>query len=636
MRIRIRLLCCASLLALSAAATAAELPLEHFFKPSQYSNIQLSPDGTHLAAIAPREGKFRNIAVIELATMQSRFVTALGKGQGEVNGFTWANDDRLLFFMDADGNESFGIFAVNKDGSGGRALATPNVGRSFRFTQVLDLLEDEPEYILVTNNDRLAAYPDVYRMWIKNGDKKRIRRNPGNITGWATDQNGEIRFAFSQEEGPRTNALYLPPGADEWETLISFRYDEPGFFPVNISHDGKTAYVVSNIDLDGNRRDKAGLYSYDLEQRKLTALLFEHPDVDAGGISISDVTKKPIATGYYTDKPQVHYFDEEWDAHQHGINQALPGTINSFTSVTRDESKTIVTAWNSTQPPKYYLYDRAKSSLEELVASQPWVNPDEMAPMQSVQYTARDGLKINGYLTLPKGSDGKNLPFIINPHGGPQARDGYGYSPEIQFLANRGYAVMQINFRGSVGYGMDFVDAGNRQWGLKMQDDISDAVAWAVQEGIADPERVCIYGGSYGGYATMAGLTYTPELYKCGINYVGVTSIPLLFKTLPDAWEAGRPQLEWRIGNPKTDRDLLEDRSPINHVEKIQAPLMMAYGKRDARVDLSHATRLERQLKKHKKEYQLMIKIDEGHGFRKYENRMDYYEAMEAFLAKNL
>ena len=365
-------------------------------------------------------------------------------------------------------------------------------------------------------------------------------------------------------------------------------------------------------------------------------MLFEHPDVDVGGISISDVTKKPIATGYYTDKPQVHYFDEEWDAQQQGINQALPGTINSFTSVTRDESKTIVTAWNSTQPPKYYLYDRAKSSLEELVASQPWVNPDEMAPMQSVQYTARDGLKINGYLTLPKGSDGKNLPFIINPHGGPQARDGYGYSPETQFLANRGYAVMQINFRGSVGYGMDFVDAGNRQWGLKMQDDITDAVAWAVREGIADPERVCIYGGSYGGYAAMAGLTYTPELYKCGINYVGVTSIPLLFKTLPDAWEAGRPQMEWRIGNPKTDKALLEDRSPINHVEKIKAPLMMAYGKRDARVDLSHATRLERQLKKHKKDYQLMIKIDEGHGFRKYENRMDYYEAMEAFLKKNL
>ena len=225
---RIKLLLCTALMAL-AGATAAELPLEHFFKPAQYSNVQLSPDGTHLAAIAPREGKYRNIAVIELATMQSRFVTALGKGQGEVSGFTWANDDRILFFMDADGNESFGIFAVNKDGSGGAVLATPDVGRSFRFTQVLDLLENDPEYILVTNNDRLAAYPDVYRMWIKNGNKKRIRRNPGNILGWGTDQNGEIRFAFSQEEGPRTNALYLPPGADEWETLISFRYDEPGF-----------------------------------------------------------------------------------------------------------------------------------------------------------------------------------------------------------------------------------------------------------------------------------------------------------------------------------------------------------------------------------------------------------------------
>ena len=633
MRLRLKILAAFMLLGATTAAWADTLPLDYFFKPSRYSNVQLSPDGTHLAAIAPFEDH-RNIAVINLATFESRFVTQVT--DGEVTGFNWANDDRLLFYMDADGNESFGIFAVNKDGSKARVLAEPKVGRSFRFTSVLDLLEDDPEYILVTNNERLAAYPDVYRMYIENGNMKRILRNPGDVTNWQTDQQGNIRFAVAQAEGPKTEVRYLPPGSKEWETLIAFNYDEPGFVPVNMSHDGKTAYVSSNVDLDGNRRDKAGLYSYDLEERKLKELLFEHPDVDVTGAFVSDATEKLVAAIYYTDKPQQHYFDEDWDSVQKSLDAALPDTINSLTSLTEDEMTAIVAAWNSRQPAKYYMFDREENKITELVESRPWVDPDDMAEMRPIQYRARDGLLINGYLSLPAGGESERLPLIINPHGGPWARDTFGYNAEIQFLANRGYAVLQVNFRGSTGYGLDFLHAGNREWGLAMQDDISDAVAWAIEEGIADPERVCIYGGSYGGYATMAGLTYTPDLYKCGINYVGVTSIPLLFDTMPDAWEAGRPQMEWRIGSPKADKELLEDRSPLNHIENIQAPLMMAYGKRDARVDLSHALKAERELKRHEKDYQLMIKTDEGHGFRKYQNRIDYYSMMEEFLAKNL
>ncbi len=624
---------CAVLLGVMNLAAAESLPLEHFFKPARYSNVQLSPDGTHLAAIAPVEDH-RNIAVINLETAESRFVTRIT--DKEVNGFAWANNDRILFFMDDDGNESFGIFAVDKDGSDGRVLAEPVIGRAFRYTQVLDLLDDDPDSILVSSNERLAPYPDVYKMSVRNGRKNRIITNPGNVSGWITDQHGEVRLAVGQEKGPRTSVYYLPPGAEEWETLISFQFDEPGFFPANISHDGKTLYVNSYLGLDGNPRDKAGLYSYDLEQRKLTELLFEHPDVDVGQAVISDVTEQLAAVTYYTDKPQIHYFDPQWDGIQQGINQALPETINTFTSMTRDETKMIVVAWNSMQPPTYYIFDRNKGNLEELAASRPWVDASQMAEMRPIQFTARDGLKINGYLTLPADSEGKGLPLILNPHGGPWARDEYGYSSETQFLANRGYAVLKVNFRGSTGYGSEFLDAGNKQWGLAMQDDLTDAVEWAIREGIADPERICIYGASYGGYATMAGLTYTPELYQCGINYVGVTSIPLLFKTLPKAWDAIRPQMEWRVGDPKADKALLEDRSPLNHVDKIQVPLLMAYGTKDARVDLSHATQAERQLKRHEKDYQLMIKKDEGHGFRKYENVMDYYKMMEEFLANHL
>ncbi|MEM7611573.1 MAG: S9 family peptidase [Pseudomonadota bacterium] len=621
------------LIGLTVNVQAAEpLPLEHFFKPALYSNVQLSPDGTHLAAIAPLN-EHRNIAVINLETSESRFVTSVD--DGEVTGFTWANDDRLLFFMDADGNESFGIFAVNKDGSRGRVLAEPKIGRAFRFTQVLDILEEDPEFILVTNNDRLAAYPDVYRMSIINGSKKRILRNPGNISGWGTDQNGEIRFATSQA-GPSTSVMYMPPGSEEWETLISFRFDEPGFQPVNISHDGKTAYVASYLDLEGNARDKAGLYSYDLTERKLTELLFEHPDVDVGGVSISDVTRKPVAATYNADKPGIHYFDEEWGQIQAGIDQALPDTINRPTSTTRDENTAIITAWSSTQPPKYFMYDRKESSLSQLVSSRPWVNPETMAEMKPIKFTARDGLEIPGYLTLPVDRESSRVPLILNPHGGPWARDSYSYNNEIQFLANRGYAVLQVNFRGSAGFGSEFIDAGNREWGLAMQDDLTDAVAWAIDEGIADPDRICIYGASYGGFAAMAGLTFTPELYKCGINYVGVTSIPLLFDTMPAAWEGGLPQMIRRVGDPDEDEDFLQNRSPLNHIENIEVPLFMAYGKRDARVDLSHALKAEKELKRHEKDYELMIKMDEGHGFRKYDNVIDYYQTMETFLSENL
>ena len=243
---------------------------------------------------------------------------------------------------------------------------------------------------------------------------------------------------------------------------------------------------------------------------------------------------------------------------------------------------------------------------------------------------------MHGYLTLPQGSDGKNLPMIMHPHGGPWARDGWGFNPEIQFLANRGYAVLQVNFRGSTGFGMDHLQSSYKQWGQAMQNDITDAVRWAVNEGVADKDRVCIYGASYGGYAAMAGLTYTPELYKCGINYVGVTDIPLLFKTAPDAWASGLDQMKEMVGDPKKEKEFLEEWSPSNHADKIKVPVFMAYGLQDPRVNIRHARVMEDAMQDNGVTYELMIKKDEGHGFRKEENQYDFYGRVESFLAENL
>lgn len=616
----------------------AAKPVEHYFKKPEFAQMALSPDGKYLGALAPIENRM-NLIVLDLETYKSQAVTSIKKQ--DVSNFIWASNDRLLFFMDDDGNESFGIFAVNKDGSKPRTLVKPAKekmsGGSFvlRQTAVLDLLEDDPEHILVTSNEKRAAYPDVYKMNIFTGRKKMHERNFGNVVGWITDHNGEVRGA-GEQDGLISRSWYKNPKTGEWEKIAESVFPEPGFGPAGISYDGKTLYMLSYLTENGETRDKAGLYTYDLETRKMGELLFEHDEVDVGGISFSDKKKKLIAVSYYTDKPHVHYFDQDFTALQATVDAALKGTRNSISSMNKEENLAIITAWSDTQPGIYYLYDLEKKVIKELASSREWIKPEEMAEMKPVKFKARDGLTLNGYLTVPPGSDGKNLPLVINPHGGPWARDSWGFNPETQFLANRGYAVMQVNFRGSTGYGREFLHASYKKWGLSMQDDISDAVQWAVDQGIVDKERVCIYGGSYGGYATMAGLTYTPELYKCGINYVGVTSIPLLFETMPKTWEAAREQFKIQAGDPEKDRELLEDRSPSNHADKIQAPLLMAYGKRDPRVVLKHAKIMAKEMDKHDKPYELIIKKDEGHGFRKFENQVEFYGRMANFLDEHI
>jgi dipeptidyl aminopeptidase/acylaminoacyl peptidase len=274
--------------------------------------------------------------------------------------------------------------------------------------------------------------------------------------------------------------------------------------------------------------------------------------------------------------------------------------------------------------------------MEELAEIYDWLPEDSLARTEPVTIEARDGLQLPAYLTLPPSSDGKNLPMVLNVHGGPWARDSWGFNPEVQLMANRGYAVLQVNFRGSTGYGQDFRNASRKQWGLKMQDDLTDAVRWAVETGVADPDRVCIYGGSYGGYAAMAGATFTPDLYQCAINYVGVTDINLLFETMPASWELLRKEMIRDVGDPEKDKELLADRSPINHVDKIQVPILMAYGRQDPRVVLEHALSFEKQLKLHEKDYELIIKNKEGHGFRKFENQVEWYTKVIDFLDANL
>lgn len=626
----------------NAAIAAEQIPVEDFFKRSPFTGFQLSPDGKYLAAITPINER-RNIAVIDLETREARAVT--GMKDRDISGFSWANNDRILFYMDTDGNESFGIFAVNKDGTKTRTLIAPAAtqmqGGSFvvRTASVINRLKNDPKDVLVST-PRFAngmVIQDVKKMNILNGRLRMVELNPGNIGGYITNEAGDVIGAVAFEGGKR-KVLYRKPGKKEWTTLVEFEEANGGYYPAWISDDGERMYVSSNVDSNGEKRDKSAIYKYDIDANKIGELIFEHPDVDVGGVWASDVKEELVAVTYNAEKPGRHFVDQEWEKIIKGIEAAFPNKIVSPSSITEDEMKMIMTVWDSRNPATYYLFDRSNSNMEELAIAYDWLNADALGEMRPVAIESRDGLTLPAFLTIPPDSDGKNLPLIINPHGGPRARDFWGFNPEVQLMANRGYAVLQVNFRGSTGYGQEFDKAGWGKWGAEMQNDITDAVLWAIEQDIADPERICIYGGSYGGYAAMAGLTFTPELYKCGINYVGVTDINLLFETMPASWKLVRAEMKRTIGDPDDEEEarLMAERSPINHVDKIKVPLLMGYGKQDPRVVLDHALKLEKKLKQYEVDYELIIEDKEGHGFRKFENQVEWYTKLIEFLDENL
>ena len=642
MMIRYRLLVLMLSLSCSLGALATEQkPLEHFFKKAQYSGFTLSPDGRKIAVLAPVKERM-NLVVMNSDLSGAQLVTQVEKQ--DVNGFAWASNERLIFFMDDDGNESFGMFAVNADGSEPRTLHEPAAAQiaageraAIRYAQPINMLKDDPKHILVISNEKRASYPDVYKMNIYTGRKRLVQRNLDNVGGWFTDFDGNL-IGASVTDGLENAVLIRNPETGDFEELVRARYDEPSFAPVGMKGDGENGWVSSNLTPDGQARDKAAIYEYNFKTRSFGKLVYEHPKVDVTGITVSDKTRDIVSVGFSWDKPEVIYIDPRWKSAMEGVNQALPDTLNFISSVNEDETLGVVVAYSSQQPAEYYLLDFEGRKLTYLSASRPWVKAEEMAQTTSYTMTARDGRQLQGYLTLPPGSEGKNLPTIVHPHGGPWARDGYGYNPEIQFLANRGYAVLQVNFRGSTGFGMEHMMSSRKQWGRAMQDDITDSLKWAIEQGISDPERVCIYGASYGGYATMAGLTYTPELYKCGINYVGVTDLVVFQETTPDAWASGEEFIADMVGDRKSEKEFLEQWSPARNADRIEAPLLMAYGRQDPRVHIDNLKVMEKALEKAGKEegrdYWTIVKKDEGHGFRKFENQMEFYGRMEEFLAR--
>ena len=614
----------AALLAPGAAALAApakQIPLRDFFKNPEQAGHQISPDGRYLAWAAPWERRM-NIFVRPVGGGEAVRVT--GETARDIAAFAWKGE-RLIYAKDFGGDENFHVVSVDAKGGDLKDL-TP--GEKLRAS-VVDILYDDDDYLILAHNRRDAKVFDVYRVNVKSGAEKLVAQNPGNVTGWQTDHQGKLRAAVTSD-GVNTSLLYRDSEDEPFKPIVTSSFRET-VGPVLFTFDDRKLYVRSN-----RGRDKAALFVLDPKTAKEEELLFEHPEVDVGGLSYSRKRKVLTTATYVTWKVQRKFFDAETEAMYRDLESKLPGYQVSVVSTNRAEDKYIVATSSDRSRGKRYLYDQATRKLELLADVSPWLPESELAEMKPIQYKSRDGLPIHGYLTVPKGVEPKNLPVVLNVHGGPWARDNWGFNPEVQFLANRGYAVLQVNFRGSTGYGRKFWEASFKQWGKTMQDDLTDGVQWLVKEGIANPKRVAIYGGSYGGYATLAGITFTPDLYAAAVDYVGVSNLHTFMKTIPPYWKPMLEMFQDMVGDMEKDKEMLTAASPVFHVDRIKTPLFVAQGAKDPRVNKAESDQMVEALKKRGVDVEYMVKDNEGHGFQNEENRFDFYEAMERFLGKHM
>ena len=598
------------------------IPMEDFFRNPEQSGFQLSPNGEYISFMKPWERRM-NIFVQKIGAEEAVRVTSAT--ERDIPAYFWSGNERIVYLQDRGGDENYRLYTVSTDGAESREL-TP-----FENTRVtiIDSLEEQDDFILIGMNRRDQRLFDVYRLNLETGELTLLEENPGDIAGWMTDHDGKLRVAV-RSDGVNTSLLYRDKEDEPFRNILTTDFRE-SVSPLFFTFDNTKLYVASNLE-----RDKSAIFVFNPRTVEHEELLFEHPDVDVSSLFRSRKRKVITGTGFTTDRFRYHFFDEERAALQKELEERLPGDEVVVASMSRDETKVLVYAGSDRTRGTYFFFDRETKDFRKLAELAPWLPKERMAPMTPVSYVSRDGLTIHGYLTLPPGREPKNLPVVIHPHGGPWVRDGWGFDPQVQFLASRGLAVLQMNFRGSTGYGRAFWEAGFKEWGRSMQDDVTDGVLWLVEQGIADPKRVGIYGASYGGYAVLAGLAFTPDLYACGVDYVGVSNIFTLLETIPPYWELGRQMLYEKIGHPEKDKELLKAASPVFHADRITAPLFVAQGANDPRVKKAESDQIVEALRSRGIEVEYMVKENEGHGFRNEENRFDFYRAMERFLATHL
>jgi dipeptidyl aminopeptidase/acylaminoacyl peptidase len=605
---------------------AKQIPLEDFFKNPEKSSYQISPDGSFYSFMAPYK-KRMNIFIQKIGDSSATQLTF--EEARDIAGYFWPNDEQIVFLKDEGGDENFHLFGVNIDGSNPISFTDFDGVRA----QIIDDLPDQKDFVVIGLNKRNKQVFDPYRLNLKTGETSMLAENPGNIQGWMFDHDGKLRIATAIVDGVNQSILYRENEEDEFKTIITTNFKE-GFNPQFFTFDNKNIIGSSNLG-----RDKSVIVEFNPITAKEVRVLYANDDYDVNGVGYSRKRKVITAAYFESWKSERHYFDSTSKAIFEKIQNQLSGYEIGITAINKEENIIILRTYSDKSLGSYYIYNSDDDKMEKIVEVSPWIDENEMSKQLPIDYQSRDGLKINGYLTLPKGynmENAKNLPVVINPHGGPWARDSWGFNPEIQFLANRGYAVLQMNFRGSTGYGRKFFEASFKKWGREMQDDITDGTQWLIDKGIADSTRIAIYGGSYGGYATLMGLVKEPQMYAAGVDYVGVSNMFTFMKTIPPYWEPMLEMMYEMVGDVEKDSAMLREVSPVFHVDKIKTPLFIAQGKNDPRVNVDESDQMVKAMKDKGIKVEYLVKNNEGHGFRNEENKFDFYRAMEKFLNTQL
>lgn len=610
---------------------------EIFFDNPEIAAGKLSPDGNFISFIKPYKGTL-NIWVKKFDEPFDAARPLTADTLRPVRQYFWSRDSKkILYVQDKGGDENFNLYAVDPTGKPKDDVPENKDLTNLQGVRVIiySVPRNEPDAIYVGLNDRDKAWHDLYKVNISTGERKLIKQNSAEerITGFVFDWNDKLRLVTRANQDGSNDLLRVD--GDNLVKIYTTGVFETAY-PVEFTKDNSKVYLITN---KGDNRDLLELVTLDLGTLK-EQLVDKDPlnKVDIGDAAFSEITRELIYTAYEDEKTRYVWKDEEFRKDYETIKKQFPAHEIAFVNATNDEQKWLVVPFSDTDPGSTHLYDRKSKNLTYQFTPRPKLPVKDLASMQPISYKSSDGLVIPAYLTIPKGVEAKNLPLVVMPHGGPWARDSWGYNSYAQFLANRGYAVLTINFRASTGFGKAFLNAGNNEWGQKMQDDITWGVKYLVEQGIADPANVGIMGGSYGGYATLAGLAFTPDLYKCGVSIVGPSNLITLLNSIPPYWESIRTVFHERMGNPETPegKAQLERQSPLNSASKIKVPLLVVQGANDPRVNIHESDQIVVALRDRGAAVEYIVAPDEGHGFSRPVNNMAMLAAAEKFLAKHL
>ncbi|PWT91117.1 MAG: S9 family peptidase [Blastocatellia bacterium] len=610
---------------------------ELFFGDPEIAGAQISPDGAFIAFIKPFKGT-RNVWVKRTADPFTSAKPITADTTRPIPSYFWSRDGKfILYVQDKAGDENYNVYAVNPADAPATGQEVPTA-RNLTDTKgvrafIYSVPRSDPDTIYVGINDRDKAWHDLYKVKISTGERTLVRKNTERITDWVFDLKDQLRLATRSAENGDTEVLRVDANGftkvyscGVFETCGPVRYHKDGIRTYFTTNKGSDTDLIK-LELFNPTTGTEELVESDPMKR-----------VDFGSASFSELSDDLIATTYDDERERIYWKDKNYEADYKLLQKQLPGKELAFGSSTRDEKLLIISAYGDTDPGSTYLFDRTTKKLTLQYQIREKLNRDYLAPMKPVTYKSSDGLEIPAYLTLPKGVEAKNLPAVIVPHGGPWGRDSWGYNSFAQFLANRGYAVLQPNFRASTGYGKKFLDAGNKQWGEKMQDDVTWGAKYLIAQGIADPKRVGIMGGSYGGYATLAGVTFTPDLYAAAVSIVGPSNLITLLESIPPYWEQIRKLFYERMGDPNTPegKAQLQRQSPLNSADKIKTPLLVVQGANDPRVNKRESDQIVIALRDRGFPVEYLVAPDEGHGFARPVNNMAMFASSEKFLAKYL